>query len=41
VQSEKGRVADDWWQTVQRGAAEVGETPIIAWHAEQLVSKLV
>jgi hypothetical protein len=30
-----------WWHTVQRGATELGETPVIAWHPEQSASKLV
>jgi len=30
-----------WWHTVQGGARELGETPVIAWHPEQSASKLV
>jgi len=29
-----------WWHAVQGGAAETGETPVTAWHEEQLAAKL-
>jgi hypothetical protein len=41
VQFVKGKAVADWWHTVQGGATEFGETPVIAWHAEQLALKLV
>jgi hypothetical protein len=41
VQFVKGKAVADWWHTVQRGATEFGETPVIAWHAEQSEMKLV
>ena len=37
----KGSAVADGWHTVQRGAAELGETPVTAWHAEQSALKLV
>jgi hypothetical protein len=30
-----------WWHTVHRGASELGEMPVTAWHAEQSAVKLV
>jgi hypothetical protein len=41
VQFVKGKAVADWWHSVQRGATELGETPMIAWHAEQSASKIV
>jgi len=40
VQFVKGKAVADWWHSVQRGA-ELGEAPVIAWHAEQSALKLV
>jgi hypothetical protein len=41
VQFVKGKVVADWWHSVQRGATELGGTPVIAWHVEQFASKPV
>ena len=41
VQFVKGNAVADGWHTVQRGATELGETPVTAWHAEQFAVKLV
>jgi hypothetical protein len=37
----KGKAVADRWHTAQRGATELGETPVTAWHAEQSAVKLV
>jgi hypothetical protein len=41
MQFVKGSVVAAWWHTVHRGATELGETPVTAWHAEQSAAKLV
>ena len=40
MQFAKGKAVADWWHAEQRGA-ELGETPVIAWHTEQSALKLV